>query len=227
MNYRQRILLVALCIGFVTVTFGQHRRYDIQNGLGIGGGLTQYNILTDNFETKQGNGWLGGMTATVDLPHRWYTVSYMLQLSESNLGISASSLLSPSSTEMVDYKIMTAQVAFMFHAKVIKSNFMIDAGPMLQYNGKLDLKDKNKGDYVITGYNTLTANEISDISKFNVNAAVGATAGFDHFKLRVQYIYGITNMLNKLNDQNLDASPSNKAFKGNQSMLAFMAFIYF
>ncbi len=227
MNYRQCILLVALCIGFVTVTFGQHRRYDIQNGLGIGGGLTQYNILTDNFETKQGNGWLGGMTATVDLPHRWYTVSYMLQLSESNLGISASSLLSPSSTEMVDYKIMTAQVAFMFHAKVIKSNFMIDAGPMLQYNGKLDLKDKNKGDYVITGYNTLTANEISDISKFNVNAAVGVTAGFDHFKLRVQYIYGITNMLNKLNDQNLDASPSNKAFKGNQSMLAFMAFIYF
>jgi hypothetical protein len=71
------------------------------------------------------------------------------------------------------------------------------------------------------------ANEISDISKFNVNGAIGATAGFDNFKIRAQYIYGFTNMLNKLNDQDLSTTPSDEKFKGNQQMIALSAMILF
>ena len=229
MQIRQLILLVALSIGSVTTCLSQRRAHgvvNIRNGFGIGGGLTQFDIKTDNFETKAGNGWIGGLAATLDLPHRWYTVSYGMQLSESNMEIMG---LNPTSlaTEPIEYKLMAVQAQFLFHFKLAKDYLMIDAGPMIQYNGELELKDDIQEDYLIGGYSALTAEEVQDISKFNVNASIGATAGFNHFKLRVQYMYGLTNMLNKLNDQNLDANPMNKTFKGNQSMLAFMAFIYF
>ncbi len=229
MQIRQYVILVALSMGFVTSSFSQRRPHgvvNITNGIGVGGGLTQFDIKTDNFETKEGNGWIGGMAATLDLPHRWYTVSYGMQVSESTMEIMGRSL-PVSATEPLEYKLMMVQMQFLFHAKLAKDYLMIDAGPMLQYNSKLELKDDSQENYLINGYTNLMAKEISDISKFNVNASVGATAGFNHFKLRVQYIYGLTNMFNKLNDQNLDATPDNKTFKGNQSMLAFMAFIYF
>ena len=31
---------------------------------------------------NKGDGWIGGMSATVGLPHKWYNVSYGMQLSE-------------------------------------------------------------------------------------------------------------------------------------------------
>lgn len=227
MQIRQLFLLVALSIGVVTNFFSQRRGIvNISNGIGIGGGLTQFDINTDNFETQKGNGWVGGLAATLDLPHRWYTVSYGIQLSENNIDIMGRALPT-SSSEPIEYKLMTAQAQFLFHLKLAKDYLMIDGGPMIQYNSELELKDTSQENYVVNGYTNLMAKDISDISKFNVNAAIGATAGFSHFKLRVQYIYGLTNMLNKLNDQSLDATPSGDNFKGHQSMLAFMAFIYF
>ncbi len=226
MQIRQLILLLAISIGFATNSFSQRRGLvNISNGIGIGGGLTQFDIKTDNFETKAGNGWIVGMAATLDLPHRWYTVSYGMQVSENNMDIMGRSSL-VAAPEPLEYKLMAVQAQFLFHAKLAKDYLMIDGGPMLQYNGKLDLKDSNQENYLVDGYSVLMAQDVSDISKFNVNASIGATVGFNHFKLRVQYIYGLTNIFNKLNDQNLDATPSDKPFKGNQSMVAFMAFIY-
>lgn len=227
MQIRQFIVLVSISLGFVTTSFSQRRGIvNISNGIGIGGGLTQFDIKTDNFETKAGNGWIAGMAATLDLPHRWYTVSYGMQVSENNMEVMGRQS-SISATEPLEYKLMAVQAQFLFHAKLAKDYLMIDAGPMIQYNGQLELKDSSQDNYLIDDYSVLMAKDISDISKFNVNASIGVTAGFSHFKLRVQYIYGLTNMLNKLNDQNLDPTPSGKPFKGNQSMLAFMAFIYF
>lgn len=224
----KHIILVAFLIGFVTLSFSQRRgNIKITNGLGLFGGLTQYDIATDNFETKAGNGWVGGLTATVDLPHRWYAVSYNIQLSENNLEISGRELPISTVSEMMDYKLMTVQVAFLFHLKLVKNNITLDAGPMIQYNGELELKNDAQQNYIIDGYTDLTAKDISDISKFNVNGAIGATAGFDHFKIRAQYIYGFTNMLNKLNSQDLNTTPSNEKFKGNQQMIALSAMILF
>lgn len=227
MQLRQVILLLAFSLGFVTFSFSQRRGLvNITNGIGMGGGVTQFDIKTDNFITKAGNGWIGGLAATVDLPHRWYTVSYGMQLSENNIDIMGRKL--PGSNPVpLEYKLMTVQAQFLFHLKLAKDYFMLDAGPMIQYSSELELKENSQEAYMIEGYSNLLAKDLSDISKFNVNAAVGATAGFNHFKLRVQYIYGLTNMFDKLNNQNLEAAPSNQAFKGNQSMLTFMAFIYF
>lgn len=229
MKNKQYILLVVLCIGFVTISFSQHKRYAIKNGIGIQGGITQFDIITDNFETVKSEGWIGGLNATVDLPHKWYKVSYSIQLSENNIGIMANRINGISLIEeQVDYKLFTAQIAFLFHTKVIEDYFTIDFGPMLQYNSELEMKDDNQENYLIQNYSNLLAKDITGISQFNVNGAIGATVGFPSFKLRAQYIYGFTNMLNKLNNNDdINLIGGESKFKGHQSMLAFTAMVVF
>ena len=221
-------LLVALTIGFVTLVSGQHRTYDIVNGFGIQGGITKFDIVTNNFETKSGNGWMGGMSATVDIPHRWYNVSYSIQFSENNIDIFGRSNSIITTDEPIEFKMYTVQVALLAHIKLIGSNLTLDAGPMLQYNSDLELKNKEQSDYIITNYDNLVADDIKSINNFNFDGAVGLTAGFDSFKVKAQYIYGFTNALNKLNNKNLDTTGSNESsFKGNQSILAVSAMFTF
>ncbi|WP_181855268.1 hypothetical protein [Winogradskyella sp. KYW1333] len=49
------------------------------------------------------------------------------------------------------------------------------------------------------------------------------------FKFRAQYVYGFTNILNKLNGNEAEFGPhsGNTDFKGNQAMINFMALITF
>ena len=220
------ILLVVISMAFVTLTYAQHKRYAIKNGVGIQGGVTQFDIITDNFVTKKNTGFIGGLSASVDIPHKWYNVSYNILLSENNIDIAAFSLSNPTE-EFVEYKLLTAQISFLFHAKLIGSNLTLDLGPMLQYNGDLELKDSSKEGYIISDYETLLTEDISKISNFNVNGAVGLSAGFGAFRLRAQYIYGFTNILGKLNDEDLNVGSNDNKFKGNQSMIAFTAIITF
>jgi hypothetical protein len=225
MKKTKHLLLVVICTAFVTISFAQHRSYKIKNGIGLQGGITQFDILTDNFETKANSGFIGGMTASVDIPHRWYNVSYNIQLSENNIDILAATPAT-SLEEYIEYKMFTAQISFLFHIKLISNNVTLDAGPMLQYNSELELKDDSKEGFLITGYDTLFTEDITGISQFNANGAVGLSAGFGSFMLRAQYVYGFTNILGKLNDQDINTGSKGK-FKGNQSLLAFTAMITF
>ena len=225
MKFRQRILLVALTIGFVTLSHSQRRNYDIKNGFAIGGGITQFDINTDNFKTEQGSGWMIHASATGDLPHRWYNLSYGMQLSESTFGVLASD--GTSAAEFLDYKVFTAQLALLFHIKAIPNLLTIDVGPMAQFNGKMALEDDSKENYIIEGYTNLLAEDIEDITPFNLNGAIGATLGFRFIKLRAQYIYGFLNSFEKLNSQDLDLGNNPEKLKGNMNMLAFTALITF
>lgn len=227
MKKLQHILLVVILLCFVTKSFAQRENYRITNGISITGAITKFDIVTDNFNTKQGDGFLGGLSATVDIPHRWYDVSFGMQLSESAIGISARPLTAVENSEFIDYKLFAAQVAFLMHIKVIPYYFTIDLGPMLQYNSKLELKDKDKENYFVDNYANLTAEDITDISQFNFNGTIGVSLGFKFFKLKAQYIYGFTNILNKLEKQNLDTTGGDARFKGNQNMLVLGATVSF
>lgn len=225
MKFRQHILLVALTIGFVTVSFAQPRNYDIKNGFALGGGITQFDIKTDNFTTERGDGWMIHASATGDLPHRWYNLSYGMQLSESNFGILASN--GTSAAEFIDYKVFAAQLALLFHIKAIPNLLSIDVGPIAQFNGKMALEDDAKENYIIDGYTNLLAQDLEDITPFNLNGAIGATLGFKFLKIRAQYIYGFLNSFEKLNDQDLNLGNNSEKLKGNMNMLAFTALFTF
>ena len=232
MNTTKNNLLVVFCLVFVTICYSQHRRYIIKNGIAIGGGVAQFDIASDNFTTSAGNGWLISSSATGDLPNKWYNVSYGLQISGNSIEFSGyESILGIENDKQIGYDIFAAQLAFMFHTKVVPNLLTIDAGPMVQYNGKLDLNsnnDENLYVYLNNG-NSVLASDIEEISQINVNGAIGATIGVGAFKFRAQYIYGFTNILNKLNDKVSEIGPhsGNSDFKGNQTMLNFMALITF
>lgn len=217
------ILLVAICLLFVTLSYAQRKNYKIKNGIGLQGGITQFDILTDNFETKANTGFIGGMSASVDLPHKWYNVSYNIQLSQNHVDINASQV-GLLTNEFVEYKMFTANISFLLHVKLISNNLTLDVGPMLQYNSELELKDESKEGYILTGYNNLFTEDIREISNFNANGAIGLSFGIRRFQLRAQYIYGFTNILGKLNDKDFNLV-TNKKFEGNQSLLAFTAII--
>jgi hypothetical protein len=227
MKKSQLILLVALMLCFVTESYGQKGNYRITNGIGVFGGITKMEIATDNFVTEQGDGFIGGLLSTVEIPHKWYNMSFGMQLSESAVHILGRPTVSSPTNEFIDYKLFAAQVAMLMHIKVAESYFTIDLGPMLQYNSKLELKNNGQKEYFVNNYDNLTAADITNISQFNINGAIGATAGLKYFKLKAQYIYGFTNILNKLNSENRDTSGGNANFKGNQSMLVFGAMITF
>lgn len=225
MKNSKHLLLVAICLMFVTFCSAQHRSVVIKNGFALGGGLTQFDIKTDNFNTKKGDGWLISASATADVPHKWYNISYGMQLSENTLEVSGFRFDEDVLIEeQLEYNLFAAQLALLLHAKVINNVLTIDFGPMLQYNGKLDLQSEDKENLFLNINETsILATDIEDISQFNVNGAIGATLGFKFLKLRAQYIYGFTNILNKLNDKDLGT----EEYKGNQSMVTFAALFTF
>lgn len=226
MQIRTYILLVAFTLCFVTATMAQHGKVEVKNGLGVGGGITLFDIITDNFDTKQGSGWMVTGSATADLPHKWYNISYSIQISENKLDISGRMTDDVAGNEMIGYKLFAAQAGLFMHAKIIGSNLTLDFGPYLQYNGKLELQNSNQENYLINNYDLLKSQDIEDISQFNINGAIGLTAGIGPVKIRGQYIYGFLNSLNKLNDQELNLNNSEE-FKGNMSMFAFIAMFTF
>lgn len=217
MKNSKSYLLVVICFLFVTLSYAQ-RSIKIRNGIGLQGGVTQFDIITDNFETKANSGFIGGMSASVDLPHKWYNVSYNIQLSQNHIDINAQDLVNLND-EFVEYKMFTADISFLLHIKLISNNITLDVGPMLQYNSELELNDEDKEGYLLKGYTNLLTEDIRDITNFNVNGTVGLTIGARRLYVRAQYIYGFTNMLGSLNKQELDAGNNNK-FKGNQSLMA-------
>ena len=227
MKYNRLFLLVALMLCFVTKSFSQKGNFRISNGIGITGGVTQFDIVTDNFNTKSSNGFIGGLMATVDIPLRWYNVSFGMQLSESSIEISGRPDLISTQEAFIEYKMFAVQVAMLLHIKVIPNHFTIDFGPMLQYNGRLEFKDKNQEGYYINNYTNLSAQDITNMSQFNFNGALGASLGIRNFKLKAQYIYGLTNILKKLEGQDIDTVGGDSRFKGNMSMLLFGAVVSF
>lgn len=227
MKYNRLFLLVALMLCFVTKSFSQKGNFRISNGIGIIGGITQFDIDTDNFNTKSSNGFIGGLMATVDIPLRWYNVSFGMQLSENAIEISGRPDLVSTQEAFVEYKMFAAQVAMLLHVKVIPNHFTIDFGPMLQYNGRLEFKDKNQEGYYINNYTNLSAQDITNISQFNFNGALGASLGIKNFKMKAQYVYGLTNILKKLEGQDIDTVGGDSRFKGNQTMLVLGAVLSF
>ncbi|MFS4483494.1 hypothetical protein ACKGJY_10785 [Hyunsoonleella sp. 2307UL5-6] len=227
MKINKHVLLVALLLCIVTKIEAQKGNYPIKNGFSFFGGITKFDITTDNFITSQSDGFLGGMSATVDIPLRWYNIGFGMQLSESNIDILGRPSLVSTENEFINYKMFAAQISMLMHIKVIKHHFTIDVGPMLQYNGALEFKDKAQEDYFVNNYINLTAKDITQISQFNFNGAAGVSLGIKNFKLRGQYIYGFTNILNKLENESLDTTGGDARFKGNQSMLVLGAMVSF
>ena len=149
-----------------------------------------------------------------------FDLIYGINFQSASVGVEGSFL---TDTQNIEYTIQGAQLNFLGSYNIVVKHLSVEFGPIFEINGKMKLKNDDYEDYVLTGYNTLTAKDIQDISRFNVRLAGGLTAGLENFRISAQYQYGVTNMLGKLNSKGLE----NEDFNGHSSTIVIMGVIYF
>ncbi|NJX17115.1 hypothetical protein HC176_16710, partial [Tamlana crocina] len=121
--------------------------------------------------------------------------------------------------EAIEYNMIGVQGNFFASYKLLDHYLSVEAGPVLQVNGKLDARQDKELWFV--GNTNVNAIDIEKISTFNVNLALGLSGGMETVKFWAQYQYGLNNMLKGLEDEGLeekDAGMSN--LKGHMSMIA-------
>ena len=210
----KRLYFTYFLLSSVSLLFSQYNYRD-SNRIGISFGVNQFDLNTNDFQTKPGTGWNGGLSMRGNYHDNWDMV-YTMQFSENNFSVATNSGFI---TEDTNYKLASAQISLMWSYKIVESHLSLEFGPMVQVNGKLNL-EKGKENNIISG-TTLLAKDILAISQFNFYPVIGITAGVRHVRLNVSYQYGVNNMLGNLNNKNLGYS-----FKGNPGILNGNLIIY-
>lgn len=198
-------------MAFALISMAVSAQYGYRDGnrIGIFGGINQFTLNTDNFETKPETGWNAGLSVRGNF-YNDFDMVYAMQFSENNFSVSTRNLLLQK--EEANYKLASAQISLMLSYKIIENHLSIEAGPLVQINGKLKV-DSDKEDNIIDG-TILQAKDIEDISKFSFYPVIGITAGVKHVRLNISYQYGVNNMLENLNKQDLGYD-----FKGNPGIV--------
>ncbi|MCG2417502.1 PorT family protein [Aequorivita sp. F47161] len=197
------------------------RNYDSYNFLGIQAGILLFDIHTNDLVTEQREGFSAGFTTRGAFRNN-FDLIYGISFLNAAVGIEGNDLLN-TDTQYIGYTIHGVTFKLIGSYNIIVNHLSLELGPIFGLNGKMKLNNNRFENYVLTGYNTLTASEIQDISKFNALIAAGITGGFKHFRLSAQYHYGLTNILSALNKRNLE----NNSFKGNSSTVILSGVIYF
>ncbi len=216
-----RLPIAVIFLFLLTQQSAAQRNFNDYNFLGIQGGITLFDIQTNDLVTKPKTGFTAGFTSRGAFRNN-FDLLYGISFQSSTVGVEGSSILS-ANTQEIGYTIQGAQINFLGSYNIVVKHLSLEFGPIFDINGKMKLDQEEYADYILTGYNSLTAKDIQDISKFNVRLAGGITAGLEHFRVSAQYQYGLTNILGGLNGNDLE----NDDFKGHSSTFVFQGIIYF
>lgn len=216
----KRYFIIAAFIMMAHTVVSQ-RNFEGYNLLGLTGGVTLFDINTSDLITKSGTGFEGGFT-TRGAFYNDFDLIYGLSIYYNEIGVQGSTVAS-TNTQFIDYDILAAQLGMLLSYNIIYENLSLCAGPILNVSSKMKLKDRQYENYIIDGYNTVLASDIQDISRVNFHVAGGLTVGLRNFRISGLYQYGITNILNKLNDKKLEKTD----FSGHSSTITIAATIYF
>lgn len=208
-------LLVVVMLLFVTnQSFAQRNYQGEYNRIGLQGGVAIFDISTDNFTTSSAEGFTGGFT-TRGAFYNDFDLIYGVNFYDLNVDIQARETIA-SPAENVNFGIFGVQLNLFASYNLIGQHLSIEAGPAVQFNSKLTT-DTSTENYIIDGYTTLTAEDLEDISKININGVVGITGGFEDVRIWAQYQYGINNILRGLNDDTTAANGED--FEGHLSLI--------
>lgn len=197
------------------------RNFEEYNRIGITGGITFFDITTSNFETEQGQGFEGGFTTRGSFRGN-FDLIYGISFYNNAIGVRGNDLLK-TDAQSIKYQIQSAQIGLLGSLNIVKHHLSLEFGPILNVNGKMKLDSERYDDYIIDGYTTLTAKDIEDINRINFHLAGGITAGLESFRISALYQYGVTNILGRLADKNIE----NTDFEGHSSTISVAATIYF
>ncbi len=219
MNFKTFLLFAF----FIVISHQSHsqRNYNEYNRIGITGGITLFDISTSDLTTKQGNGFMAGFTTRGSF-RNGFDLIYGITFYGTQVDVLGKNNEVPFESSYINYTISAAQLNFLASYNIVKNHLSLEFGPVLNINSKLKIKDEKFEDYILEGYNFLKAKDIQDIGPINFHLAAGLTAGLESFRVSAQYQYGVTNMLNKLNDNDLEYSD----FKGNSSTITIALVVY-
>lgn len=212
-------IVTALLLGTL-VAHGQYRDNEY-SFLGVSAGVSMFDLITSDLVTKQGTSFAGALSNRGAFFNA-FDLIWEIGFVQSEIDILASSA-NGVGQEYVGYNIQSGQVKILGSYNIILNHLSLEFGPVLNVNGKLNLDENNQEGLVLAGYNSMTTDQIEDITNVNFRLQGGLTAGLRHFRVTAQYQYGVTNMLNNLNDNGLETD----SLKGNSSTWILMAVVYF
>ncbi|AXG68914.1 hypothetical protein KORDIASMS9_01133 [Kordia sp. SMS9] len=207
--------LVAITLLFVTNSFAQGR-YDNYNRLGISAGIHQFDIRTNDLVTTKSTGFQAGLS-TRGTVARHFDMIYFLHLNFHEFNVMGRQTLLSENVE-IPFNLLAAKVGVLGSYKIIEKHLSVEFGPALQLSDKFEI-DSEFEDFILQGYDTFTAKEARQTSQFNLMGVIGVSAGFQSFKISLQYEYGFSNVLSKL-------TVDNNKLKGNIEQLSVLATFY-
>jgi len=217
----KNLFFVTLTFFFIQNSFSQ-RNYDQYNRLGLTGGYTLFDINTSDLITKQGAGFIGGFTTRGSFRNN-FDLIYGLAFFSNNVEIFGRNEFNSSETQFIDYNIQGVQINFLGSYNIIKHHLSLEFGPILSVSGKMKVDKDQFKDYILEGYSNLKAKDIEGVSPVNFHVMGGISGGLESVRISAQYQYGVTNMFNGLNDDELEFDD----FKGNSSTIIFSIMVYF
>ncbi|MEL6810889.1 MAG: hypothetical protein AAFP76_06095 [Bacteroidota bacterium] len=226
MSLKNLVIVTTALLAFQVTT--AQRNFDQNNHLGLIGGIGFFDINTDNFNTEKGTGYYLGFT-TRGAFYNNFDLIYGVSFLQNQVGIFGRDASGAGNfpEQYVDFTTLAAQINLLGSFNIIHNHLSIEAGPILNVNGKLKVDREEFEDFVLDGYETLTAKDIENVSRVHFHAAAGITAGIENFRVGAMYQYGVTNLLNRLNDKEGIEKPANGKFEGNASVLIVTAVLYF
>lgn len=223
----KNIVFVTIAILFFQLASAQ-RNYDQNNHLGLIGGIGFFDINTSDFETEQGTGYMFAFT-TRGAFYNNIDLIYGINFIQNEVGILAQNLVDPTSTfqsQYVNYTMQSVQINLLGSFNIINNHLSIEAGPVLNVNGKMKIDREEFEDFTVEGYDTITSKDLQNVSRVHFHAAMGITAGIENFRVGAMYQYGVTNLFSRFNDNEELIVPEGKTFKGNTSTILVTATLY-
>lgn len=222
-------LIVTVLVLTFQQSFSQHR-FEEYNFLGVSGGYVQFDIITDNFVTEQSSGFMGGFTTRGSVYNRLDLI-YGVEFFNTDVGVLGRDLANPANNfneQFVDYTLQSAQIKLLASMNFIRHSLTLEAGPILNVNGRMKLKRSGFEDFTLDGFENLKASDIENVSRVNLRVTGGLSTGIRNFRLGAHYQYGVTNLFNRFNDnENIEQPKDGIEFEGHTSTLVFSAVIYF
>ena len=208
-------ILFAFSLLLVVQSALAQRGYRDSNHFGIIAGVNQANLNTDNFKADAALGFNLGLSVRGNFYNNFDMV-YAIQFFEGKFDVPTIS--TSAMAQDVELKIQGVQISLMPSYKIVENHLSIEAGPMLQVNGKLKYK-KDFEDNSIDAFTTIK--ELEKVSTFNIIGAVGLTAGIRNLRANFQYGYGFNNFLSSVKNS------EGTKFKGNLNILSANLIVYF
>lgn len=215
-----KCIAVVFFIGiFTTAAQSGYIRGGNYNRLGLQAKYAVLDINTDEISVESKEGLLGGF-ATRSRVFNNFGLVYGIDFLISNLEID-SRVLGQTVFEPAEFSIIGAEVNLLLSYNILEQHLAVDFGPSLLINSNLRVRNDGQRDNIIAGFNSLTAQDITEISRVTPLLSVALAGGFESVRFTIQYQYGLTNALNNLNSRNLEQIDATIGdFNGNISIFA-------